>query len=89
MANGRSLLWLQEPLLEYPLTPYFISPFGWYQILSGAYSSLYLQKLTEFYNRLQPLEFSKKIRYVATFRWDSATDVDIKNFSVREIQPPQ
>jgi hypothetical protein len=26
---------------------------------------------------------------VATFRWDSATDVDIKNFSVREIQPPQ
>jgi hypothetical protein len=25
---------------------------------------------------------------VATFRWDSATDVDIKNFSVREIQPP-
>lgn len=26
---------------------------------------------------------------IATFRWDSATDVDIKNFSVREIQPPQ
>ena len=23
---------------------------------------------------------------VATFRWDGATDVDIKNFSVREIQ---
>ena len=26
---------------------------------------------------------------IATFRWDGATDVDIKNFSVREIQPPQ
>ena len=25
---------------------------------------------------------------IATFRWDGATDVDIKNFSVREIQPP-
>jgi hypothetical protein len=25
---------------------------------------------------------------VATFRWDGATDVDIKNFSVREIQSP-
>jgi hypothetical protein len=25
---------------------------------------------------------------VATFRWDGATDVDIKNFSVREIRPP-
>ncbi len=25
---------------------------------------------------------------IATFRWDSATDVDIKNLSVREIQPP-
>ena len=25
---------------------------------------------------------------VATFRWDGASDVDIKNFSVREIQPP-
>jgi hypothetical protein len=24
---------------------------------------------------------------IATFRWDSASDVDIKNFSVREIQP--
>jgi hypothetical protein len=26
---------------------------------------------------------------IATFRWDGASDVDIKNFSVREIQPPQ
>ena len=25
---------------------------------------------------------------IATFRWDQATDVDIKNMSVREIQPP-
>ena len=25
---------------------------------------------------------------IATFRWDNAGDVDIKNFSVREIQPP-
>jgi hypothetical protein len=25
---------------------------------------------------------------IATFRWDGTTDVDIKNFSVREIQPP-
>jgi hypothetical protein len=25
---------------------------------------------------------------IATFRWDGARDVDIKNFSVREIQPP-
>jgi hypothetical protein len=25
---------------------------------------------------------------IATFRWDGATSVDIKNFSVREIQPP-
>jgi hypothetical protein len=25
---------------------------------------------------------------VATFRWDKATDVDFKNLSVREIQPP-
>jgi hypothetical protein len=25
---------------------------------------------------------------IATFRWDGASDVDIKNFSVREIQPP-
>jgi hypothetical protein len=25
---------------------------------------------------------------IATFRWDGADDVDIKNFSVREIQPP-
>ena len=24
---------------------------------------------------------------VATFRWDGANEVDIKNFSVREIQP--
>jgi hypothetical protein len=24
---------------------------------------------------------------ITTFRWDGATDVDIKNFSVREIQP--
>ena len=24
---------------------------------------------------------------IATFRWDSASDVDIKNFSVREIEP--
>jgi hypothetical protein len=26
---------------------------------------------------------------IATFRWDTATDVDFKNLSVREIQPPQ
>jgi hypothetical protein len=26
---------------------------------------------------------------IATFRWDSATDVDFKNLSVREIVPPQ
>ncbi|MGE3547844.1 MAG: hypothetical protein AB7L28_28220, partial [Kofleriaceae bacterium] len=26
---------------------------------------------------------------VATFRWDTAEDVDFKNLSVREIQPPQ
>jgi hypothetical protein len=25
---------------------------------------------------------------IATFRWDYATDVDFKNFSVREIEPP-
>jgi hypothetical protein len=25
---------------------------------------------------------------IVTFRWDGASDVDIKNFSVREIQPP-
>jgi hypothetical protein len=25
---------------------------------------------------------------IATFRWDGATNVDVKNFSVREIQPP-
>jgi hypothetical protein len=25
---------------------------------------------------------------IATFRWDGASDVDIKSFSVREIQPP-
>ena len=25
---------------------------------------------------------------IATFRWDGASDVDIKNFSVREIEPP-
>jgi hypothetical protein len=25
---------------------------------------------------------------IATFRWDSATDVDFKNLSVREIEPP-
>jgi hypothetical protein len=25
---------------------------------------------------------------IATFRWDGADDVDIKNFSIREIQPP-
>jgi hypothetical protein len=25
---------------------------------------------------------------IATFRWDNAADVDIKDFSVREIQPP-
>ena len=25
---------------------------------------------------------------LAVFRWDEATDVDIKDFSVREIQPP-
>jgi len=25
---------------------------------------------------------------IATYRWDNAKDVDIKNFSVREIQPP-
>jgi hypothetical protein len=25
---------------------------------------------------------------ITTFRWDSATDVDIKNFSVREIVAP-
>jgi F5/8 type C domain len=25
---------------------------------------------------------------IATFRWDGASNVDIKNFSVREIQPP-
>ena len=25
---------------------------------------------------------------IATFRWDNADDVDFKNFSVREIQPP-
>ncbi|HEY9492605.1 MAG TPA: hypothetical protein VIP56_11510, partial [Nitrososphaeraceae archaeon] len=25
---------------------------------------------------------------IATFRWDGANEVDIKNFSVREIQPP-
>jgi hypothetical protein len=25
---------------------------------------------------------------IATFRWDTATDVDFKNLSVREIQPP-
>lgn len=26
---------------------------------------------------------------IATFRWDNTTDVDIKHFSIREIQPPQ
>jgi hypothetical protein len=26
---------------------------------------------------------------LASFRWDRATNVDIKNFSVREIQPPE
>jgi hypothetical protein len=26
---------------------------------------------------------------LATFRWDRATNVDIKNFSIREIQPPE
>jgi hypothetical protein len=26
---------------------------------------------------------------IATFRWDSATSVDVKNLSVREIKPPQ
>jgi hypothetical protein len=26
---------------------------------------------------------------ITTFRWDTATDVDFKNLSVREIQPPQ
>ncbi len=26
---------------------------------------------------------------IATFRWDKTTDVDIKDFSIREIQPPQ
>ncbi len=26
---------------------------------------------------------------IATFRWDTATDVDFKHLSVREIQPPQ
>jgi hypothetical protein len=34
---------------------------------------------------------SQKITWggpIATFRWDGATDVDIKNFSVREILPP-
>jgi hypothetical protein len=25
---------------------------------------------------------------IATFRWDNATHVDFKNFSVREIEPP-
>ena len=25
---------------------------------------------------------------IATFRWDNTKDVDIKNFSIREIQPP-
>jgi hypothetical protein len=25
---------------------------------------------------------------LAIFRWDEATDVDIKDFSIREIQPP-
>ena len=25
---------------------------------------------------------------IATFRWDNADDVDIKKFSVREIEPP-
>jgi hypothetical protein len=25
---------------------------------------------------------------IATFRWDTATDVDFKNLSVREIDPP-
>jgi hypothetical protein len=25
---------------------------------------------------------------IATFRWDGANSVDIKNFSVREIEPP-
>ena len=25
---------------------------------------------------------------IATFRWDSATNTDFKNLSVREIQPP-
>ena len=25
---------------------------------------------------------------IATFRWDHATNVDFKNFSVREIEPP-
>jgi hypothetical protein len=25
---------------------------------------------------------------IATFRWDGASDVDIKNFSVREIEAP-
>jgi hypothetical protein len=34
---------------------------------------------------------SQKITWggpIATFRWDGATNVHIKNFSVREIQPP-
>jgi hypothetical protein len=26
---------------------------------------------------------------IATFRWDNANNVSIKNLSVREIQPPQ
>ena len=26
---------------------------------------------------------------IATFRWDKTTDVDIKDFSIREIQPSQ
>lgn len=26
---------------------------------------------------------------ITTFRWDTATDVDFKNLSVREIVPPQ
>ena len=25
---------------------------------------------------------------IATFRWDYADDVDFKNFSIREIEPP-
>lgn len=38
--------------------------------------------------RGEPAQIIPRVGSIATLRWDGATNVGIKNFSLREIQPP-